>query len=73
MTSPLVPVEHVRRVHVRRARRADGRRICPFCFFNLLSPILDVVYGFLGFKVPQIPPSADAPAEEATTPSIATE
>jgi Na+:H+ antiporter, NhaC family len=24
----------------------------PYCFFNLLSPILDVVYGFLGFKVP---------------------
>jgi Na+:H+ antiporter, NhaC family len=23
----------------------------PYCFFNLLSPILDVVYGFLGFKV----------------------
>ena len=23
----------------------------PFCFFNLLSPLLDVVYGFLGFKV----------------------
>ena len=23
----------------------------PFCFFNLLSPILDVLYGFLGFKV----------------------
>jgi NhaC family Na+:H+ antiporter len=25
----------------------------PFCFFNLLSPVLDVVYGFLGFKVPK--------------------
>ena len=25
----------------------------PFCFFNLLSPVLDVLYGFLGFKVPQ--------------------
>jgi Na+:H+ antiporter, NhaC family len=25
----------------------------PFCFFNLLSPVLDVIYGFLGFKVPQ--------------------
>jgi NhaC family Na+:H+ antiporter len=25
----------------------------PFCFFNLLSPVLDVVYGFIGFKVPQ--------------------
>jgi NhaC family Na+:H+ antiporter len=25
----------------------------PFCFFNLLSPVLDVVYGFIGFKVPR--------------------
>ncbi|HVI20396.1 MAG TPA: Na+/H+ antiporter NhaC family protein, partial [Gaiellales bacterium] len=25
----------------------------PFCFFNLLSPLLDVVYGFIGFKVPR--------------------
>ncbi len=25
----------------------------PFCFFNLLSPLLDVAYGFVGFKVPQ--------------------
>jgi NhaC family Na+:H+ antiporter len=23
----------------------------PYCFFNIASPILDVVYGFLGFKV----------------------
>ena len=23
----------------------------PFCFFNLLSPILDVLYGFLGWKI----------------------
>jgi Na+:H+ antiporter, NhaC family len=26
----------------------------PFCFFNILSPILDVLYGFVGFKVPTI-------------------
>ena len=25
----------------------------PYCYFNLLSPILDVIYGFLGFKVPK--------------------
>jgi NhaC family Na+:H+ antiporter len=25
----------------------------PYCFFNLLSPLLDVVYGYLGFKVPK--------------------
>jgi Na+:H+ antiporter, NhaC family len=24
----------------------------PYCFFNFLSPILDVLYGFIGFKVP---------------------
>jgi NhaC family Na+:H+ antiporter len=25
----------------------------PYCFFNLLSPVLDVIYGFVGFKVPE--------------------
>ena len=25
----------------------------PFCFFNLLSPLLDILYGYIGFKVPQ--------------------
>jgi NhaC family Na+:H+ antiporter len=25
----------------------------PYCFFNLLSPILDVIYWFIGFKVPR--------------------
>lgn len=35
----------------------------PFCFFNLLSPVLDVVYGYLGFKVPSAhEPWADDPA-----------
>ena len=34
----------------------------PFCFFNLLSPILDVLYGFLGWKVPQAPPEEPAGA-----------
>ena len=24
----------------------------PFCFFNLLSPLLDILYGYIGFKVP---------------------
>ena len=23
----------------------------PYCYFNFLSPILDIAYGFLGFKV----------------------
>jgi NhaC family Na+:H+ antiporter len=26
----------------------------PYCIFNFLSPVLDVVYGFIGFKVPPV-------------------
>ena len=28
----------------------------PYCFFNFASPVLDVVYGFIGFKVPSSRP-----------------
>jgi NhaC family Na+:H+ antiporter len=35
----------------------------PFCFFNILSPVLDVLYGFIGFKVPTVPP-VDAARDE---------
>ena len=45
----------------------------PYAFFNLLSPILDVVYGFLGFKVPSVTPDAEADAaeERIATPAAA--
>src|SRR6185369_11598225 len=33
----------------------------PYCFFNILSPLLDVLYGFIGFKAPQ----ADVPWDDA--------
>jgi NhaC family Na+:H+ antiporter len=36
----------------------------PYCFFNILSPILDVVYGFVGFKVPSSAPAMDKPGGE---------
>ena len=41
----------------------------PYCFFNFLSPILDVVYGFVGFKVPSAGPAIDAsePEEQKLT------
>ena len=41
----------------------------PFCFFNILSPILDVLFGFIGFKVPTIPTteqSSSVPASEVS-------
>jgi NhaC family Na+:H+ antiporter len=39
----------------------------PFCFFNILSPVLDVLFGFIGFKVPSAAPeeAAATPASEA--------
>ena len=40
----------------------------PFCFFNILSPILDVTYGFIGFKVPTLPPRQDDPDAAGTPP-----
>jgi Na+:H+ antiporter, NhaC family len=41
----------------------------PFCFFNLLSPILDVLYGFLGWKVPHAPPEEPAAAPPPVQPA----
>ena len=38
----------------------------PYCFFNILSPILAVVFGFLGFKVVRLPGD---PAASETPPS----
>jgi NhaC family Na+:H+ antiporter len=41
----------------------------PYCYFNFFSPILDIAYGFLGFKVPQLAAQtepAPVPAGSAT-------
>jgi NhaC family Na+:H+ antiporter len=37
----------------------------PYCVFNIVSPILDVVYGFLGFKVPKLEPEPEPPPARA--------
>ena len=56
----------------RGARRADHRgvgvlrdAVADGGLFNLLSPVLDVAYGFVGFKTPQAP-SVEAPPVDAT-------
>jgi NhaC family Na+:H+ antiporter len=44
----------------------------PFCFFNFLSPLLDVLFGFIGFKVPSLadqPPPTDGSV--AAAPAVA--
>jgi Na+:H+ antiporter, NhaC family len=38
----------------------------PYCFFNLLSPLLDVLFGFIGFKVPNATPEEAVAAGPAS-------
>jgi NhaC family Na+:H+ antiporter len=39
----------------------------PYCFFNLLSPVLDILFGFLGFKVQTLPPDDELSPTEPVT------
>ena len=41
----------------------------PFCFFNLLSPLLDIAYGFIGFKTPEAETPWDDDAATTMLPS----
>jgi Na+:H+ antiporter, NhaC family len=50
VTSPLVPWNTCG-AYMSGVLGVSTAGYLPYCFFNLLSPILDVVYGFLGFKV----------------------
>ena len=51
VTSPLVPWNTCG-AYMSGVLGVSTASYLPFCFFNLLSPVLDVLYGFLGFKVP---------------------
>jgi NhaC family Na+:H+ antiporter len=42
----------------------------PYCFFNLISPLLDIVYGFVGFKVPRAERPWEDDAVTATIPAV---
>ena len=42
----------------------------PYCFFNIASPILDVLYGFIGFKVPSTAPQIPQPDEPQDQPRL---
>jgi NhaC family Na+:H+ antiporter len=66
VTSPLVPWNTCG-AYMSGVLGVSTAAYFPFCFFNLLSPILDIVYGYLGFKVQTIPPedAGDRPPQEA--------
>jgi NhaC family Na+:H+ antiporter len=42
----------------------------PYCFFNLITPVLTLLYGFTGFRIEKVPPEPTETTE--TAPSVAT-
>jgi NhaC family Na+:H+ antiporter len=51
VTSPLIPWNTCG-AYMSGVLGVQTASYLPYCFFNILSPILDVAYGYLGFKVP---------------------
>jgi NhaC family Na+:H+ antiporter len=43
----------------------------PYCIFNLVNPLLALIYGFTGFKVMKLEPEPDkADGTPAPTPAV---
>ena len=40
----------------------------PYCFFNLASPLISLVYGFSGFRIEHIGPPAETPGSATIAP-----
>lgn len=53
VTSVLVPWNTCG-AYISGVLRVPTAAYMPFCFFNWLSPLLDILYGYIGFKVPQL-------------------
>jgi NhaC family Na+:H+ antiporter len=69
VTSPLVPWNTCG-AYMSGVLGVQTASYLPFCFFNLLSPILDVLYGYLGFKVANAAPDrAEADESSIVTPA----
>jgi Na+:H+ antiporter, NhaC family len=64
VTSPLVPWNTCG-AYMSGVLGVPTASYLPYCFFNLLSPVLDVIYGYLGFKVATVAPRDAATAAPA--------
>jgi NhaC family Na+:H+ antiporter len=45
----------------------------PYCFFNLLSPLISLIYGFTGFRIEHVPPTSEPGAGDERRPESALE
>jgi NhaC family Na+:H+ antiporter len=66
VTSPLVPWNTCG-AYMSGVLGVPTASYLPYCYFNLLSPVLDVLFGFVGFKVPsaETAPEHAGPVPEA--------
>ena len=64
VTSPLVPWNTCG-AYMAGVLGVSTASYFPYCFFNLLSPVLDVLYGYIGFKVPTVTPAEPDAEDEA--------
>jgi NhaC family Na+:H+ antiporter len=45
----------------------------PFCFFNLASPVISLLYGFTGFRIERVEPTGEPPASSPDIGPIASQ
>ena len=43
----------------------------PYCFYNMLNPVISLIYGFTGFKIERLPPEGMATESNAPQPEPA--
>jgi NhaC family Na+:H+ antiporter len=41
----------------------------PFCFFNLCSPLISLIYGFTGFRIERLPAAGTGEETTASAPA----
>jgi NhaC family Na+:H+ antiporter len=64
VTSPLVPWNSCG-AYMAAALGVPTIAYLPYCFFNLASPIISLIYGFTGFRIEHVEPTGDPPPAPA--------
>ena len=66
VTSPLVPWNSCG-AYMAAALGVATLAYLPFCFFNLASPLISLLYGFTGFRIERVQPTGEPPASHRTS------
>ncbi|WP_018690579.1 Na+/H+ antiporter NhaC [Algicola sagamiensis] len=64
ITSPLIPWNTCG-AYMHSVLKVDPLEYLFFCFFNLINPVLAIIYAYIGFKILRIKPKSAMPKPEA--------